>query len=59
MNGFGIINFVDYQILYDYIEGKIELTDEQKAKADISGDGEVRAADAALLAAYINGKYKI
>ena len=59
MNEDGIINMVDMQIIYDSVLRKIKLTDEQKAKADISGDGEVNTWDAALLAAYINGKKEL
>ena len=59
MNGDGIINLVDFQILYDYVNRKTELTDEQKAKGDVNGDGEIDVTDAIILTAYINGKKEL
>ena len=59
MNEDGIINLVDFQILYDYVNRKIELTDEQKAKGDVNGDGEIDVTDAIILTAYINGKKEL
>ena len=59
MNGDGIINLVDFQILYDYVNRKTELTDEQIAKGDVNGDGEIDVTDAIILTAYINGKKEL
>ena len=55
INGDGIINFVDFQILYNYVNGKSGLTDEQMNKGDIDGDGEINLSDTILLVKYING----
>ena len=59
INGDGIINFVDFQILYNYVNNELVLTDEQMNKGDIDGDGEINLSDVALLIRYINGKTDI
>ena len=55
INGDGIINFVDFQILYNYVNNELVLTDEQMNKGDIDGDGEINLSDTILLVKYING----
>ena len=59
INGDGMINHVDSQMLIDYCNGKINLTDEQIAKCDVNGDGGNNLQDAILLIKYVNGTAEI
>ena len=55
INGDGDITLRDAALLVQYVNGIIELTDNQKAAADLNGDGDITLRDAALLVQYVNG----
>lgn len=56
VNGDGRISSVDALMLLRAINGRLNLTAEQFARADINGDGELTAAEAMRILQYANGK---
>lgn len=52
----GEVTAVDAAMAYSYVNGKIDLTDEQFVAGDVNGDGEITAVDAAMIYSYVNGK---
>ncbi len=46
----------DAILVYAYVNGKVEFTEDQLNAADVNGDGEVDVTDAILVYAYVNGK---
>lgn len=55
LNGDGVIDDKDSDLLDRYLSGKIQLTEEQKKLADTNGDGVVDEKDNDILNQYING----
>ncbi len=56
LNGDGIIDRNDYNLLEGYLSGKIQMTDEQKKLADTNGDGIVDENDGEILEQFVNGE---
>ncbi len=56
LNGDGVINEKDADLLDKYLSGEIQLTEEQKKLADTNGDGVVDDKDYDILNQYINGE---
>jgi len=56
INGDGEINARDAKLAIQHFTGKIELTDEQIARADVYADGEINARDAKLIIQFFTGK---
>ena len=55
VNGDGVVDSFDYQMIADYVTGKIALTPDQLTRADVTGDGNVTMADALWVQRYIDG----
>ena len=51
----GVVDSSDYQMIADYVVGKITLTPDQLTRADVTGDGNVTMADALWVQRYIDG----
>lgn len=56
INGDDKINTGDAVKLCAFINGKIDLSNEEKERCDINGDGKINTGDAVKLCAFINGK---
>ncbi len=56
LNGDGVIDGKDLDLLDRYLSGEISLTEEQKKLADTNGDGVVDNKDRDTLEQYINGE---
>ena len=56
VNGDGKVNARDAKLVLQYFNGKVEFTEEQKAKADVNGDSKINARDAKLILQIFNGK---
>ena len=55
INGDGIVNAKDLNMLYAHINGTKKLNEEQLLQADVTGEGEVTAKDLNRLYAHVNG----
>ena len=55
MNGDGKVTGADTNLIFRYVSGLIEFTDEQLAAADINGDGKVSGADTNLVFRFVSG----
>ena len=56
VNGDQEVDVNDAILVYAYVNGKAEFTEDQLNAADVNGDGEVDVNDAILVYAYVNGK---
>ncbi len=56
INGNGRIDMLDALLLIQSINGRVNLSAEEFARADINGDGELSAFEALRILQYINGK---
>ncbi len=56
MNNDGIIDIADATMVFRAANGRVVLTDEQKAIANVNGDDKVDIADATMLFRYANGR---
>ena len=54
LNGDGEINRDDIEVMIQYWNEELELTEEQKILADLNGDGQVDVMDIALMIQYYN-----
>lgn len=59
LDGNGVLNALDYLLLKRAILGTVELTDAQKAIADVNHDGKVNAIDYTLLKRAVLGTFKL
>lgn len=55
VNGDGVINVTDSNLVLQYTSGLIELTEDELDRADVNGDGVVNATDGILILRYIVG----
>ena len=55
VNDDGEVTGADTNLIFRYVSGTIELTEEQKEAADVNGDGEVTGADTNLVFRYVSG----
>ena len=55
VNGDGVVDSTDVQMVSDFLAGSIGLTSEQKKRADVDGDGTVTVNDQWTITKYING----
>ena len=55
VNGDGKVTGADTNLIFRYVSGLIEFTDEQLAAADINGDGKVSGADTNLVFRFVSG----
>ena len=56
VNGNGRIDMLDALLLLQSINGRVNLSAEEFARADINGDGELSAFEAMRILQYLNGK---
>lgn len=55
VDGDGIINETDYNLIYDYVTSVAVPSNEQKVRADVNRDGKITLADYSKVLAYVNG----
>ena len=55
INGDGVINKEDLDLLGEFLTGKTSLTDRQMKSADVNRDGEIDTGDTLKLSKYVNG----
>ncbi len=51
----GVVDSADTTLIYRYVLGSANLTDEQLAAADVNGDGSVNSADTTMVYRYVLG----
>ncbi len=56
LNDDDIVNIADATVVFRAANGRIKLTDEQKAVADVNRDGIINIADATMVFRYANGR---
>ncbi len=56
LTGFEVIDIADATLLFRAVNGRIRLSPEEEAVADITDDGAINIADATMLFRYINGR---
>lgn len=49
----------DYNLIIDYLAGKVELTEEEKTRLDVNHDGEVNIEDEKILQKELDDKYSL
>lgn len=57
INGDGVIDSYDFDILLDHVYGRAALSQLQKIVADVLNDGIIDYSDVLVLAMYLNGRY--
>ena len=56
VNGDGKVTISDAIMIFRYLAGKTEFTDEEFRQADLNGDGDITIADAIVIFRYLAGK---
>lgn len=57
INGDGVVDSYDFDILLDHVCGRVVLSQLQKIVADVLNDGIIDYSDVLVLAMYLNGRY--